>query len=333
MEDAIRAQLGDTSPGDPAAPRVRRSRRGGETRAASDKGNAASRTTSATQGGPGSAGGTPPASPKSPPRVTRGRNDTQLRNDLAQYISAVSLIPMTFGDIYSAQVISTRAEYLAEAYTDLAKQNPKVRKALEAMMSGGAWGGAIVATASVLIPIAGHHGLIPAFDPWQAMMPVEAPQVPAREPQRDRTFTGNRDGVVTVSPDMAAAFAATMNDTPTPDFGAMDDFASTLSGMPEAVDRVASSGAGTDSPENYTPPVAPGQPAGVVTVAGVQAMREATLSQMPEEVTAAPNGRATDAPPPVPQAPNRRSDIAASAAPSAGDGTVKPRRSRNRARS
>jgi len=50
-----------------------------------------------------------------------------------------------------------------EATMTLAKSDARVRHALDIALSGGAWGGFIVATASIAVPIAANHGLVPAF--------------------------------------------------------------------------------------------------------------------------------------------------------------------------
>ncbi len=53
------------------------------------------------------------------------------------------------------------SERLAGSLETLAKENPAIRKALEKMLKGSAWGGVVLASASIALPIAVNHGLIP----------------------------------------------------------------------------------------------------------------------------------------------------------------------------
>lgn len=78
----------------------------------------------------------------------------------------VSLFTMTgvglsMLDPFDGQVVALNAERLADAWTQLAEQDARVRRALEAMLAGSAWGTAITTTAMVALPIAAHHRLAP----------------------------------------------------------------------------------------------------------------------------------------------------------------------------
>jgi len=57
------------------------------------------------------------------------------------------------------QVLGANAPRLGDAWADLAKNDPKVRKALERMLTGSGWGKVILAHAIVAVGIAGNHGV------------------------------------------------------------------------------------------------------------------------------------------------------------------------------
>lgn len=85
-----------------------------------------------------------------------------MERKLEDFFTYFSLPFAAVGDIYCAEVIAAGAPQLAEAWAALAKENANVKRVLDKMMQGGAWGGVVVSTAAVVIPIAGHHGLLPA---------------------------------------------------------------------------------------------------------------------------------------------------------------------------
>jgi hypothetical protein len=64
-------------------------------------------------------------------------------------------------DQFDGQVIATNADRLARCWADLAQQSPMVRKALQSLLAGSAWGAAIGGTAMVAVPILVRHGYAP----------------------------------------------------------------------------------------------------------------------------------------------------------------------------
>lgn len=90
-----------------------------------------------------------------------GRTPTgELKTKLAQLISTIGGL-VCMANVYDGTVIIQGAPALSEAYCDLAKDNPKLAKALEGLTRGGAYGAVIAATLAVAIPIAANHKLIP----------------------------------------------------------------------------------------------------------------------------------------------------------------------------
>lgn len=90
--------------------------------------------------------------------------DAALKEGLESYVtligSGLTMLPRTRED---GLVVLAGGDAWVEATMTLAKSDPRVRHALDVALTGGAWGGFIVATASIAIPIAANHGLVPAF--------------------------------------------------------------------------------------------------------------------------------------------------------------------------
>lgn len=117
-----------------------------------------------------------PDKPDDAPKKRRGRppgsknkssgksTDTALKEGLESYVgligSGLTMFPRTRED---GLVLLAGGDAWVEATMTLAKSDPRVRRALDMALSGGAWGGFIVATASIAVPIAANHGLVPAF--------------------------------------------------------------------------------------------------------------------------------------------------------------------------
>lgn len=186
-----------------------------------------------------------------PPRPTGG-SARDLKTRLEELFGGMALLPMAAGDHYSAHIIATRSGHLAEAWSDLAKQNPAVKRVLEGMLQGGAWGAVIMSTGAVVVPILGHYGFLPPVDPWAGLYGP----APVQQGVRARQMPPAR-------PAPAQGPAPAPPGPPIP-------------GYPTAPDNPRANGAGTpatnsDGTVNMTPPIAPGQPPGVVTVAGSRA--------------------------------------------------------------
>lgn len=109
--------------------------------------------------------------PKTKPKSTTGGNDKKpaskkpagrpraLENQLAEFFSTIGLtVSMVNAD--DGMVIVQNAEPLAKAWADLAAEDARVRKAIDRVMTGSAWGGVIFATGTVAMGIANNHGML-----------------------------------------------------------------------------------------------------------------------------------------------------------------------------
>ena len=85
----------------------------------------------------------------------------RLKDQIEDMVNSIALAVSMTGDQHCATILAQGAPGLAEAWTDLAKQNPGVKKVLEAMVSGSAWSQALFTTFGIAIPIMQHHNLMP----------------------------------------------------------------------------------------------------------------------------------------------------------------------------
>lgn len=90
----------------------------------------------------------------------KGAELTKIRTGLVMTFTMLGM-GISMADTYDGTVIATNAERLADAWTQVAEQNARVRKVLLTMLEGSAWGNAIMITAVVAIPISVHHGALP----------------------------------------------------------------------------------------------------------------------------------------------------------------------------
>ena len=83
-----------------------------------------------------------------------------LEKRLSQTFTMIAVTVSAFDPVCGGAV-AERAQDLAGAWNRLAQQDPRVKKALESLMSGGAYGEALFMTGLTLLPILRHHGLLP----------------------------------------------------------------------------------------------------------------------------------------------------------------------------
>lgn len=117
-----------------------------------------------------------PEPPK--PRPLRAN---ELKSALEDFFGGISIAVMFTGDEYCASIIATQAEPLAEAWAELAKKNVRVRRMIEMLLQGSAWGQVITVTAATVIPIAAHHGLYPKGAPMPFTFGLGPPPPPSDE--------------------------------------------------------------------------------------------------------------------------------------------------------
>lgn len=92
--------------------------------------------------------------------ATGAKQAPKLAKALHTQISSVALIVAMVNQADGVAILNG-SERLATSLAQVADTNPKVRKALEAAVSGGAWGGVIVAAVTIAVPILVNHGLVP----------------------------------------------------------------------------------------------------------------------------------------------------------------------------
>jgi hypothetical protein len=111
---------------------------------------------------PGGTGGTPGT--RSP-----GGRTPPLQKRLEDFLATPAMAYAAAGDQYGAWIIASRTPAMAEAWYELSKQNAAVKRNLERLLTGGAWGGVVLNSAAVLLPLLSHHGVIPIEDPFTPM--------------------------------------------------------------------------------------------------------------------------------------------------------------------
>jgi hypothetical protein len=75
-------------------------------------------------------------------------------------LSGIGLARQNLAIQADSVVIVQNAEPYAHAWCELAKTDKRVYKALKTLCVGGAWGTVIIATAAIIVPIAGNHGYL-----------------------------------------------------------------------------------------------------------------------------------------------------------------------------
>lgn len=89
----------------------------------------------------------------------RQTQSQKLESKLEELFSAISLPFLLAGDAHCAGIIAQGAPKMASAWVTLADENPGVKRVLTKLTEGSAWGGVILSTAAVAVPIAAHHGM------------------------------------------------------------------------------------------------------------------------------------------------------------------------------
>ena len=126
----------------------------------------------------------PPRGRPSPPR-SRAKGDAgsaavgtgrapsaaSLEARLNEFLAAASLPFALAGDDYCATIIAQRMPRLSHSLVELSRENPAVKRLLNRILEGSAWGGVALAVVTIVIPIAQHHGALPGDDPFMFMFP------------------------------------------------------------------------------------------------------------------------------------------------------------------
>lgn len=80
-------------------------------------------------------------------------------------------------------LIAAHGPNMAKAWSDLADESPKVRQVLEMLMTGGAWGGVLMAMTPVVMGIMANHGILTRD--FLGMNKEEDSTSGIQEPERD----------------------------------------------------------------------------------------------------------------------------------------------------
>lgn len=130
-----------------------------------------------------------PREPQEPPQVgpkgpgstsTASGKPTKFHRELAEFMSLPALAFELKGDIYPAYVWNTRITKHAYAWGDLAEKNPALKRKLQKMMEGGAYGALVMTGLGVAVPILAYYGLYPRgmINPF-ALSPAEVAEFEA----------------------------------------------------------------------------------------------------------------------------------------------------------
>lgn len=172
---------------------------------------------------------------EAPTRAPRRGPKPKLQKSLEEVFAAPALAYKMTGDEWATDFVKDRAEPLAEAWYNLAQESPPVKRILEKLTTGSAWGGVAIATGATVLPLLAHHQLLPG--PLGSVFSVPTTGAP-------------RGPIVPPPPPRTPSIPAT----------------------PPGPGRVSNGEGGGGAPSGMTPPIGDGQPAGVVTVAGTNAV-------------------------------------------------------------
>lgn len=128
------------------------------------------------------------------PVAPKGPSAGPLKAKLTGMIASLGTTVWTMGQarqspavVYDGTVIIARAEDLGAALDALAKENPRVRKALEAMVATSAWADVAMVSVSIVLPMLAAHGILPA----ETATMVGAPEPPPRPDPAPEVITPN----------------------------------------------------------------------------------------------------------------------------------------------
>lgn len=92
--------------------------------------------------------------------TSRVNKDEKLRDDLAGVLTLVGT-GVFMVERFDGLVILDRSEATATALVAVAQENKQVRKVLESLVAVTVYGALVTAVASIAVPIAAHHGVVP----------------------------------------------------------------------------------------------------------------------------------------------------------------------------
>ena len=105
----------------------------------------------------------PPRRPNTPPPVKGWTRANEIENILFKYLQGISLA-VSFVNDADGQIISQGSADLAHELVELGKVDKRMRSMLESIAAPGKYGGLMLASGAIIIPIAINHNLIPQLD-------------------------------------------------------------------------------------------------------------------------------------------------------------------------
>jgi hypothetical protein len=85
---------------------------------------------------------------------------TPLEKRLSRFFTMVALVTSAALDKECGMTVQNNAEDLARVWGELAQQDPRVKKVIEALLSSGAYAQALTVTGMTVVPILRHHEII-----------------------------------------------------------------------------------------------------------------------------------------------------------------------------
>lgn len=114
----------------------------------------------------GNAGKSDTAKPRGRPKGSTNRSTvasmsvSKIEESLATQFTMIGTAVYAFNS-YDGTVILQGTPKLSAALANLCEKNPKIKKNIERMLAGGAYGEVIVAAAFIAIPIMANHNMMP----------------------------------------------------------------------------------------------------------------------------------------------------------------------------
>lgn len=93
---------------------------------------------------------------------TRGTNMKALEHSLAEMYRGLGM-GLNFVDPISGMEVAASADALAASWIVLAESNPKIKKFLVKITTGGGVGAVVIAHGMVALPILARHDMLPSF--------------------------------------------------------------------------------------------------------------------------------------------------------------------------
>lgn len=94
-----------------------------------------------------------------PPGRANAASVGKIEEGLTDLFTGLALVAQAGGNDIAFVVLTSRGPKLARAWAELARQNASVRRVIERLMTGGAWGGVIMSSVSVAMPLAASYGV------------------------------------------------------------------------------------------------------------------------------------------------------------------------------